>query len=251
MDIYRNNQSVALTVEIDGPALSATYRVFDQNDQVIIDTIEVAGFIQNSVAVDIIVDAAFNQLAEGEVRAMRRVEITPYDVNGALKTSTVEYIIEALPTSIIGVNSYQTLSQAKLTAMDMPHLDIWNTADDRMIVSAMTEAHFRLGQFAYRMEDDRGLDIVVENIRSLTINDLLLLPSAFLIALRKAQISEADIVMGGGSVHRKREDGLMSDTVGESKIMFRPGKPVVLPVDRRTLSYLSGYIYHGLSLTRT
>ena len=120
-----------------------------------------------------------------------------------------------------------------------------------MIVSAMTEAHFRLGQFAYRMEDDRGLDIVVENIRSLTINDLLLLPSAFLIALRKAQISEADIVMGGGSVHRKREDGLMSDTVGESKIMFRPGKPVVLPVDRRTLSYLSGYIYHGLSLTRT
>jgi len=251
VDIYRNNQSVALTVEIDGPALSATYRVFDQNDQVIIDTIEVAGFIQNSVAVDIIVDAAFNQLAEGEVRAMRRVEITPYDVNGALKTSTVEYIIEALPTSIIGVNSYQTLSQAKLTAMDMPHLDIWNTADDRMIVSAMTEAHFRLGQFAYRMEDDRGLDIVVENIRSLTINDLLLLPSAFLIALRKAQISEADIVMGGGSVHRKREDGLMSDTVGESKIMFRPGKPVVLPVDRRTLSYLSGYIYHGLSLTRT
>ncbi|MBE0438043.1 MAG: hypothetical protein IBX56_19870 [Methylomicrobium sp.] len=253
MNVYPVNQSVALSVQINGPALSASYRVFDESDRIVIDTTPVVGFSENDTTVNIVVEAQFNQIQQSGERSIRRVEITPYDANGAIEISVVEYVIESRPALITGVNSYQTLNQAKLTAMNMPHLDVWVGAADRDIVSAMTEAYFRLGQFRFTMRDDDDLDpslAVIEDVRQMTIDNLLALPSDFILALRKAQVSEADIVLGGGSIHRRREDGLMLDTVGESKVMFRPGKPVILPVDRRTLAYLSGYIYHGLSIAR-
>ena len=80
------------------------------------------------------------------------------------------------------------------------------------------------------------------NIGNISEVDLTLIDSDLLAAIAKAQIAEADFMMGGDTVEDKRRTGLMSETVGESSNMFRPGKPLVLAGSEKALRYLTGYI---------
>jgi hypothetical protein len=91
---------------------------------------------------------------------------------------------------------------------------------------------------------------LITNIGLLTAAEIEALPALFLQALRMAQIAESDSILGGDPVGELRREGLMSKTVGESSQMYRPGKPLVMPVSDRAMRYLAGYVRRSLVVGR-
>lgn len=61
---------------------------------------------------------------------------------------------------------------------------------------------------------------------------------------------EANARLGGTDVSDLRREGLMSATVGEVSQMFRPSKPLVLPISHRALQVLAGYITWSVRASR-
>lgn len=76
------------------------------------------------------------------------------------------------------------------------------------------------------------------------------LDERFRSALCRAQVIEANARLGGTDVSDLRREGLMSATVGEVSQMFRPSKPLVLPISHRALQVLAGYITWSVRASR-
>jgi hypothetical protein len=70
--------------------------------------------------------------------------------------------------------------------------------------------------------------------------------------MRNAQVTEANAILKGDKLNDKIKAGLLAWTVGESKMMFKPGlRPLAGTVSRDTYNCLKGYMNTTYSLTRS
>ncbi|NQZ53223.1 MAG: hypothetical protein HRT93_03105 [Piscirickettsiaceae bacterium] len=233
MEIYRDGSIVKVEMQFvdDNDNLvsptSATYRVLSEdNTELVAETTVTINDGDSGTAIT--VNSPENTLAVGAIKGLRTVELTMVTALGIV-TSTSRYVVEAANTLVVGETSFQTYNQALLTSLDMVGIDIWSGSTDRQKKAAMIEAYVNITKLNF-------------NIGNISEVDLTLIDSDLLAAIAKAQIAEADFMMGGDTVEDKRRTGLMSETVGESSNMFRPGKPLVLAVSEKALRYLTGYI---------
>jgi hypothetical protein len=93
--------------------------------------------------------------------------------------------------------------------------------------------------------------LVQDDWREMTEEYFESFPLHFITALRRAQIAEANEVLSLGDPSDKRKVGIMSETIGESSMMFRVGKPLELGLSHAALSILKGYVRTRISTTRT
>lgn len=254
-------------------AISVDYRVLDETDTELVTSTSISTFVAGDVSVTITVPTMINTLPMGELKGMRAIELKLTLADTTVFYFTTYYVVARESTLITMTNSYQTLSQAKLMLLDMPDMLGWESATDKKRSAAMIESFYRLGLLKY---DIYGLLIpsrentVVTNrlnldlldtqavsyyrtrpsLSTLSLEEFIGLPILFTDAVKKAQISEADIILGGDPVQKKRDEGLMSESVGESSSMFRPGVPLALPVNKRTLNYLSGWVTYRAHIGR-
>lgn len=249
MDVYQNNTSVTLTIPLideNDKALtpaSVSYEIFDEVQAELQATTAVANFTSGDTSVSVTISSAINTIAAK--KGLRVVRVTTISTDGSTGIVIVRYVLQNGAALAKGVNSYQEFGEALLVTMDMPDLMGWMFSTDRKRQAAMAEAYNRIGMLRFDIE---GREII--GLNTLEAADFNQLSPVFLEALSKAQVSEADIILGGDPIHSKREEGLLSDSVGESAIMFRPGKPLLLSVSRRTLNYLSGFVSFNNALGR-
>ena len=185
------------------------------------------------------------------VRELRTVEFKLTLADGNVVGRKVVYALEPTDILVPGLNSFQTYPEAELAALDMPSMDAWNAADEAARISALVEARLRLTRLQYR-DMSRGQSYMAEET---LVGDLALVPprefmslsSRLRAALAKAQVAEADSLLGGDPEAERRRSGLVHETVGESTQIWRTTKPLDLPVSRKALGYLAGFI----TLTRT
>lgn len=253
MDVFRSGTDVKMTVAFvddTGTTInvaSASYRVLDENR---VEVVAVTALTVNAgdTSTQITVLAANNALPTGAIRAGRTIEITMVDTNGNTKTTSASYVIET--TEVLGImtNSYQTLENAEIVAFDLPELERWNSATVQQKRAALVEAYHRLGNLAYRVGWNQSQDQLsfpfwsIRNLNEWTKTEFDRLPPKFKLALNRAQVTEADMILGADDIGELRRDGLMSQSIGESSQMYRPGKPIMLPVSIRALRKLSGYV---------
>ncbi len=254
MNIHRSGSSVTLTIPVtgvtdeSGKTLAPTqilYALYDESEEEILASTLLSSFATGDPSAVITIDASSNTLDSGKVNGLRVVRITttePDESNGHLD---VRYALESSKSLALLENTYQTFEQAELLTLSMPDLIGWTFAEDRKKRAALKEAYNRLGMLRFTVE---GRTII--GLNELSLDDFNALSPVFLAALRNAQLSEADIILGGDPIHSKREEGLLSDSVGESSIMFRPGKPLLMSVSRRSLNYLSGFVSFNNALGR-
>jgi hypothetical protein len=269
MNVYLAGNDVKLVVPLtdqDGNALdvsSIKYRVTDANGVELVAMTTLAGFTPSDIEAVISISAALNTLAAGVVRDLRAVELQcVIDSNTSILRAS--YAIEASDPLVVGVNSFQSLAQAEFRAQVMPNLNAWNAADTQSRVQALIDARLHICQLNFytsinnRLWGQDSLNFVPEgsvvtnfvansylyggNLSFLTPDQFAKLPPLLLAALYPAQIAEADFILGGSPIEQRRQSGLHSDTIGESRQTFRTGKPLELPVCRRALSYLSMFI---------
>lgn len=250
MQVVEPGSSANITIElshdgIDLDAASVTYSLYDGNDVELIAATPVSDFTVGNTAVTITIDAQYHQPAvPSHYTDARQLVLDVVDTDGNLTKLRHVYVLAALPIAFMN-RSYQSLALAQATAFDIPNLNAWSTATEVEQRGALIEAFNRIGRLRFNVDGTYYTDINEQ-----TQAQMLELPSVFLDKLRRAQVIEADVILGGDSVAQKRLDGLLSETVGESSKMWRPGKPLTLPVSKRALSALAGYLSYGARVGR-
>jgi hypothetical protein len=252
-------KSVINLVDSDGSAIVATaanYRVLNEQGGVVQGPSAIAPWTGTETQASIVVTANNNQLIGTSTRGLRRVELTLTTATGT-KILEDAFIIEASDPLVIAMNSFITYSQALLTASANPKWSKFNAASRSDKISALLAARDGLTRVTYKWEgliDPRDFaepEFVVFDLSLVSVSDYNTLPEEFKAALAKAQIAEANHLLGGDEIARFRESGLMSMTVGETSQMFRPGKPLQFPICEEAMRILGRYIQHGKRLART
>lgn len=281
MDIFLAGTPVALTVALqdrNGNALevaSIEYRVVKQDGSVVVARAPLDTFGGGSEAV-VEVSAEINAVATVDpatitaaqidsffVRESRTVELFCTDAAGNTVLLTSTYALEPAETLFAGLNSFQSFTQAELVAMDMPQLLGWSAANEKDKIAALIEARLQICQLRFNIINSNvnwgqdNLNYVPEgsyptpyagmfmfngNLALITPSNFVKLPPRFKMALCRAQVAQADTVLGGDPVDVRRKEGLILESIGEVKQMFRGGKPLELPVSKRALKYLSPFV---------
>jgi hypothetical protein len=265
MDAFLHGTEVKLVVPLTdavGNQLSVSaieYRVVDQLGVELVPKTTVTGFVADATTATITVLVASNTLPVGAARALRQVDLY-CTVGGNIVLLTAAYAITQPDVLVVGVNSFQSYAAAQFIALDIPNIAGWDGASDAQRTAALIDAREHVCQLSFQRLNQRfgqnSLDYLPEgtrdvgsnmfgftgDLKQLTPAQFTGLPPEFLAALYKAQVAEANVILGGDPVEAKRLDGLLLDSVGESRQMFRPGKPLQLPVSRRALAYLSQFV---------
>jgi hypothetical protein len=256
VDIFRSGNEITVEIplvdadEFQLVSTAVEYRVLDEIGNIVVP-LSLTSFAAGDNIVSITVPAISNELALDKIRGLRVVDLKVTLESGQIVYIQHDYALEIESNLIVMTNSYQTLSEAKLLTLEMTDMKAWLLTKDRQRTAAMVEAFDRIGRLTFNISgsyipSDGGI-----SLNEFLISDFNALPDLFISAVKKAQISEADIILGGDPIHKKREDGLMSDSVGESSVMFRPGKPLLMSVSRRTLDYLAGWVSFSARMGRS
>lgn len=251
---YRENEDVTLYPDFqdyDGNPIvpvSATYTLYDNS-----------GVLASAQPVDLFsfdrpeltVPAANNQIAPGATRGYRRVEVTTQDENGKFYTSSITYLVMTGNSLTAGLNSFAGLPDILMISVDMVHLGAFHLASEDDRVSALIQAWNNLGQLPVRFDDLEGTDSFQKvSTRELIDADISQLQPKTYQRLLRAQIIEADDVLGGNPIEARRRLGLISDSAGESAHFFRTSKPLNLPCCRAAIDELRGIVNWSVRIGR-
>lgn len=253
---------------------SVSYHVADEAGVQVLSTTALDDFAPDSPSADIVVPAENNTLSGGALRGLRSVQLQCVTDDGNTINLQAAYALAAGDPLVVGTNSFCTFVQAEFAAMSIPSLDSWKNASDDDKLAALMDARAHIVQLSFAPLNSNvnwgqdSLNYIPEgtyttdyvgnsnmflfngNLDLLRADQFASLPTRFVNALVKAQIVEADYILGGGDVEKKRQDGLIMDNIGESRQMFRQGKPLSLPVSRRALAFLSYYVIFAKRIGR-
>jgi hypothetical protein len=280
MNVFSAGTAVTLSVPLQdasGNLISVSavsYRVTDQAGTELAALTSLDSFAPGSETADVTVLAEDNALGAGVARALRNVELTCTLDDGNTIVLRAAYVIQGADPLVIGVNSFSTFAQAEFAAMAIPGLDAWKAASDDDKMAALMDARDHIVQLSFTPLNSNvnwgqdSLNFIPEgtystdyvgnsnmflfngNLDLLRPEQFASLSTRFVAALVKAQVVEADYILGGGDIEKKRQDGLVVDNIGESRQQYRKGKPLALPVCRRALAYLSYFVTFAKRLGR-
>lgn len=249
---------------------SVEYEVVNQSGATVVERALVEGFTPGSPSVEITVPASKNALPDSVMRELRKIVLF-CQVGGNTVAITSVFVIESNSVLVAGVNSFQTFDEAQLLALEIPNMIGWNQALYADKLAALIEARQRICQLNFNLMNSSAwgqdsINYIPEgtfispyadgvfsfggDISFLPPEQFLNMPPRFLEALRKAQLAEANVLLGGDKEGDKRRNGLAEDTVGESKQVFRAGKVLDLQVSRPAVRYLAPFVNFSLRTAR-
>ena len=250
MDLFVAQTAVTLTVPLqDGHGNDLTvsaieWRLLDQDGLECLPRQPLAGFIGNAPVATLVVPAACNDLPDGMTHGLRAMELY-CTVGSNMVLLQAAYGLESAEPLIVGGNSFQSWPTAQWTALAIPNLPGWLAATRVQQVTALIEAWRQIRQVPLMI----GAQYV--ELDGLSSQQFAALPMPFANALRLAQVVQADANLGGDAVEQRRRDGVMAEAVGESRQAYRKGTPLSLPVSRRALGYLAGYVTYSKRIGRS
>lgn len=153
--VYLNNTDVTLVIPFADAAgnsltvTSAKYRVTNQADTELVALTDIT-VSDGDADVTIQVPATINVIATGATREIRNVELYCV-VGGNTIVMSQAYGLESKTPLQAGVNSFQTFSQAQLTALDIPNLTAWDSASDAEQIAAMIDAREHIVQLNFNL----------------------------------------------------------------------------------------------------
>jgi len=254
-------------IDLNGDPVTPTglfARVTDEHGVERVPEAEVA-VSEGATDVEFTVPASANALPDGAVDGARTVTIR-IETDAGTFTSEETYLLLAPVRLVIMDNSFQTYEQAVLEASRIPGLEGFAGASKVEQTRALMEAYRRLTKLGYRVRRPEDVDpqnvmyelgsyyqtITPRRWDALTLDHYLTqLPEPFRQALRRAQVVEANEILRHDPIGEKRRAGLLSESIGESSMMFRSGvRPLDLGVSTAALNELAGYVEMRMTLTR-
>jgi hypothetical protein len=264
MRSFLDGQSITVAIPLvdeEGNCISASavqYRVIDETGEELVIRGGLAGFNSGDAQAVVTVDGSTNTLVSGGPRrGIRIIELFLTTSAGSARVD-FEYIIELEAVLALGNNSFQSYHEALLVGYDIPNLPGWNAASKKDRIAAMVAAWRNIGLLHLRyfaeeiMDMSRIVYITAEtgNLTILTANEFMSLPELMRSAVCRAQVMEADSILGSDEFGEARDAGLVSLKVGESEQVFRPISPYRPTLCKRAMKEIGRYIVHGKRLGR-
>ena len=152
---------------------------------------------------------------------------------------------------IEGTNSFDSFEELLLMLPQMPHLKCAISADRASLKGALVGAYQNIGFLTtdFQVYDDT-LGVWKVSTADFTDTDLTELSQEDFDKLVRAQLTEANGLLGAYPIEDRRRAGMLSDSVGESAMFFRTRKPLELPVYKETAWVLKGFIMWTKSVSR-
>lgn len=209
------------------------------------------------------VEGEMNHLGEGHDGIEGRfVVVTFHTEAGAIERRFV-YMIKVAARLQAPRNSFQTLEQAIVTSYRLIGAEQFQAASDQLKENALAEAFLRITRIALKVAHvDPATEILPETRRWVDTTYISQLdwslidearwkdfPRYFTDRLKRAQVVEANAILTSDPVGTKRRLGIISETTGESSMMFRNGF-LDLGVSPRTVEELTGLVHYDFRITR-
>jgi hypothetical protein len=265
---YEGGTTVEVTVNAptlpNGVTLSAiSYSVLDNDGTELVSNQSVStGDVVDGV-LPISIASAHNTLAATPSREVRTVEITFMDSDTNDYSETVRYIIHSGETLTKLTNSFGTLNELILAKSQMAFLTELDDVDIQTFSTNAIEAWRRLSRMNYRykiidsdadqlsyLSRSRNGYVYVKEIANIDQNEFDSLPAAMRTALIRAQVVETAQIITGDPIEERRNAGIVSETIGESKQFFNNRPPLKFPVSRKALKEIEGYYYFSNVIAR-
>ncbi|MDC9582346.1 hypothetical protein PSI15_12360 [Xenorhabdus sp. PR6a] len=275
LDVVKSGNTVSLTFMFDDLDVeSATYSLFDISGKAVVENVPIA-IESGDLSVSFSVSGEHNELAGDKSKDIRRVIVKSVTQSGRVSEYEQYYaIIGSLDLSVPG-ESFVSLMEAKLAAMDMYVSDSFLMLNDHTQRQALMEATKRLKNMRFDIkkiykisenEYERPQNVLTANtlpfylsgefknntidFAELSEEEFRSLPDYFLKDLAEACMIEAVAVVENGGTSDARDDGLLSESIGETTNMYRSGRSATRSLSRKTWRIIARYIDNTIRIRR-
>ena len=286
MNNYPSGTAVTVDIpflDLNGAAVVPTalsYQVLDELENVV-QLPQSLPLIDGATTVSVSVPALANTLAapyqsqsDGNplgqpivtTTGLREVQLSMTCDAGVVVTK-IQYLLRATDAQLILMqNSFQTYNLSLIVADGQTNLMAWSLATEQVRINAMIQAYRALTNIGYFVRWPRDPD--AQNIinwfdsRNERIAPRLwavmstdrwysYYPETFRVAMRTAQIVEADQILYNDPILSKRLSGVFSEKVGESSTMLRSQNALNLGISRQALACVQGFVDLKMQFSRT
>ncbi|ELD1608234.1 hypothetical protein HVX40_24295 (plasmid) [Escherichia coli] len=271
IDTYRSGEAVSLSFAFNVLDIqSAIFTVKDSVGNTLVDG-ESIDITEGQMAIPVVVSSEHNQLSDKE-RDLRYVTVTAV-ASGLTHEERQMYVLLNSFELSVPDQSFATVADAQMQAIDMLNGDTLLVDGEGMMRKRLIEATKRIKTLQFSIRKIMRIDVQrydrpqnMLNVSELpwipaygndVINwDLMspeqftALPEYFKQDLMLAAITEACEIANGNDVASAREDGLLSESIGETTNMYRTGKSANVRVSRTTWRSLMKYIDNSMIVRR-
>lgn len=252
------------------PAVSASWELFDARG-VSIAAGAIADFDPIADSVTFQVDASDLALPDGSSSVGR--EIVVFLTDSASETTELRdyfLVVSSQPLALMQ-NSFITYPEALALRGEFAQLPGWDANERTAQAAALAQAHRNICRMSFKVPGhngsadnqkkaywgtgaesifyDRGGRRV--RVSTLTLEEFDALPEKFARALKRAQIAEADALLGGNPIADKRKAGIISETIGETSAFFQSKPYLNLPITRAAYEEVQRYVYMKIGVERS
>ena len=230
IDTYRSGEAVSLSFAFNVLDIeSATYAVRDGAGAIIVDN-EPLDITEGQMSIPVVVSAEHNLLSDKE-RDLRHVIVKAVASGLTHEERKMYVLLNSFELSIPG-QSFATVADAQMQAIDMLNGDTLLADGEGLMRKRLIEATRRVKTLPF------------------SIRKVLRIPDYFKQALMLAVVNEACEIANGNDVAAAREDGILSESIGETTNMYRTGKAANVHVARSTWRLLVSYINNRMIVRR-
>jgi hypothetical protein len=248
--------------------VSASWELFDERG-IPIDAGVVADFDPTADAVSFEVDAVSLTLPAGANSAGREIVVI-FTLADGEEVELRDYflVVSSQPLSLMA-NSFVTYPEALALRQEFANLAGWDVNDRPRQAAALAEAYRRLCRMSFTCPGVRSNQSSVGyaafgtgtdepffggrrvRVSALTLEQFDALPETFRRALKRAQLAEANALLGGNPIADKRKAGMISETVGESSAFFQSKPYLNLPISQEAYEEVKRFVFLKIRIQRS
>jgi len=239
------------------PGVSATWALYDQvGEQVTTGSVSGYGTDESSVSIEI--DKQFITIEENTEGREVVVFITQDD-SDIVEVRDYFLIVNNNPLEIMS-NSCMSYVEALALRTEFGSLDGWDAnVDVDVRAAAMRQAFAHLSRIRFKVPGVSRFNHVHTDelytksyfhLQRATVADWNDSNKDFRRCMKRAQMQEANNLLGGDPIGKKRAEGIISETIGESSMFFRATPYLNLPISRQAYDEVKGYITLRVDIAR-
>jgi hypothetical protein len=270
---FESNQTVNMTFSVDMLTVDTlTYSVFDNAGNTLLS--EQPATLDSDYSVQVAIPAEVNQIGDAD-RALRRVKLKATTGTTTVEFENVYVLLNNFELAVFE-QSFATLDDAAMYAIDMVKGDVILNMSRVQLRRLLIEATVRLKQMPFSIRRIFGIDyddydrpmnmLNVHNVywgqegqyrmdlidwSKMSPELYAGLPDDFKKTLLVATVNEVAEIASTTDSQSARDEGIVSESIGETTIAYRQGKAANLTVNRTTWRLLVKYLNNRTVVRRS
>lgn len=270
---FESNQTVNMTFSVDMLTVDTlTYSVFDNAGNILLS--EQPATLDSDYSVQVAIPAEVNQIGDAD-RALRRVKLKATTGTTTVEFENVYVLLNNFELAVFE-QSFATLDDAAMYAIDMVKGDVILNMSRVQLRRLLIEATVRLKQMPFSIRRIFGVDyddydrpmnmLNVHNVywgqegqyrmdlidwSKMSPELYAGLPDDFKKTLLVATVNEVAEIASTTDSQSARDEGIVSESIGETTIAYRQGKAANLTVNRTTWRLLVKYLNNRTVVRRS